>query len=178
MPGDDDDRPKRSWREIDAGRNKSAHHSGGARDKPDRMANSQAYRNYKTQLNKLFDGATELPDALKEKLQDSTMVAAAQEKKAASSALESALSPRKLRKAFKAYRAAYGFPDDPVLLNKLLESDDEDLLLETMEVIDRLFTAGELKVGSAMKARIKSAMILVDAPELQSFGNTLLNKVR
>ena len=178
MSGHDDDRPKKSWREIDAGRNKSAHHGGGHGSKPDRMANSQAYRSYKTQLNKLFDGGAELPDALKEKLQDSGMVEQAKAKKGATDKLLEAMSPRKLRKAFKAYRADYGFPEEPALLNKLLESDDEDLLIETMETVERLFDAGELKAGSALKARIKSAMILVDAPEVQNLGNSLLKKLR
>ena len=178
MSGHDDDRPKKSWSEIDAARNKSAHHGGGGGSKPDRMANSQAYRSYKTQLNKLFDGGAELPDALKEKLQDSGMVEAAKAKKAATEKVMEAMSPRKLRKAFKAYRAEYGFPEEPSMLNKLLESDDEDLLVEVMETVDRLFAADELKVGPALKARIKSAMILVDAPEVQTLGNALLKKLR
>ena len=93
-------------------------------------------------------------------------------------AKNSAPPMRKLRKAFKAYRAEYGFPEEPALLNKLLESDDEDLLIETMETVERLFDAGELKAGSALKARIKSAMILVDAPEVQNLGNSLLKKLR
>ena len=178
MSGHDDDRPKKSWREIDAGRNKSAQHGGGGGSKPDRMANSQAYRSYKTQLNKLFDGGAELPDALKEKLQDSGMVEAAKAKKAATEKVMEAMSPRKLRKAFKAYRAEYGFPEEPGMLNKLLESDDEDLLVEVMETVDRLIAADELKVGPALKARIKSAMILVDAPEVQTLGSELLKKLR
>ena len=178
MSGHDDDRPKKSWSEIDAARNKSAHHGSGAGSKPDRMANSQAYRSYKTQLNKLFDGGAELPDALKEKLQDSGMVEAAKAKKSATEKVLEAMSPRNLRKAFKAYRAEYGFPEDSAMLNKLLESDDEDLLVETMETVDRLVAEGELKAGSALKARIKSAMILVDAPEVQTLGNALLKKLR
>ena len=178
MSGHDDDRPKKSWREIDAGRNKSAHHGVGGGSKPDRMANSQAYRSYKTQLNKLFDGGAELPDALREKLQDSGMVEAAKAKKAATEKVLEAMSPRKLRKAFKAYRAEYGFPEESSMLNKLLESDDEDLLVETMETVDRLVAEGELKAGPALKARIKSAMILVDAPEVQTLGNALLKKLR
>ena len=178
MSGHDDDRPKKSWREIDSGRNKSAHRSGGGGSKPDRMANSQAYRSYKTQLNKLFDGGAELPDALKEKLQDSGLVEAAKAKKAATQAVLEAMSPRKLRKTFKEFRADYGFPEDAPFLNKLLESDDEDLLIETLETIERLVAAGELKAGSAMQARIKSAMIMVDAPEVQTLGNALLKKLR
>ena len=178
MSAHDDDRPKKSWREIDAGKNKSNHRTGGGGAKPDRMANSQAYRSYKTQLNKLFDGGAELPDALKEKLQDSGMVEAAKAKKAATQAVLDAMSPRKLRKTFKAYRAEYGFPEESGLLNKLLESDDEDLLIEIFEVIERLVGEGELKAGSAMKARIKSALILVDAPEVQNLGTALLKKLR
>jgi hypothetical protein len=178
MSAHDDDRPKKSWREIDAGKNKSNHRSGGGGTKPDRMANSQAYRSYKTQLNKLFDGGAELPDALKEKLQDSGMVEAAKAKKAATQIVLDAMSPRKLHKAFKAYRAEYGLPEEREMLNKLLESDDEDLLVEIFGAIERLVGEGELKAGSAMQARIKSALILVDAPEVQTLGTALLKKLR
>ena len=51
-----DDRPKKSWREIDAAREKSApRREPGAPDKSDRSA---AYRAYKSQLGKLFDSKT------------------------------------------------------------------------------------------------------------------------
>ncbi len=54
-----DDRPKKSWREIDAAREKSApRREPGAPDKSDRSA---AYRAYKSQLGKLFDSKANAP---------------------------------------------------------------------------------------------------------------------
>ena len=172
-----DDRPKKTFSELDKMRKEGR--QGGERDRgPGKLERTQAYKSYKTQLNKLFDGTGELPEALKSKLEDAGVAEAAKAKQEAAQKVLTALSPRKLRKAFKAYRAEYGFPEDEGLLNKLLESDDEDVLLEVMEAMDRLLSDGLFKAGPALKARIQSAQILVDDPSVKAAGDKLLAKIR
>ena len=68
-----DDRPKKSWRELDRMRDKSG--SGGSRRSRDdygrqRAQKSAAYSKYKSQLDQLFTpgGSAELPESLKAKL--------------------------------------------------------------------------------------------------------------
>lgn len=59
----DDDRPKRSWRDIDQARGRSAHRSDGRRNEP---RPSASYNRYKSKLDGLFSpGGTELPEHLK-----------------------------------------------------------------------------------------------------------------
>ena len=77
------------------------------------MANSQAYRSYKTQLNKLFDGGAELPDALKEKLQDSGMVEQAKAKKGATDKLLEAMSRANCARRLRHIALIMGFRRSP-----------------------------------------------------------------
>jgi hypothetical protein len=64
------------------------------------------------------------------------------------------------------------------MLNKLLESDDEDLLVEVLDTMDRLLSEGLFKGGPALKARIESAQILVDDPAVKKAGDQLIAKIR
>ena len=172
----DDDR-KKSFSERDKMR-QNKRHSGDEHRGSGKLERTQAYKNYKTQLNKLFDGSGELPEALKSKLQDAGVAEAAKAKQQATAKVLEAMSPRKLRKAFKAYRLEYGFPDDEPMLNKLLESDDEDLLVEVLETMTRLLGEGLFKGGPALKARIQAAQILVDDPAVRKAGDALIAKIR
>ena len=69
----------------------------------------------------------------------------------------------------------FGFPSDGDLLGRLLDTDDDELVLETMEHIESLHAEGELKRASALKARIKSALIALDDPEVHAKGKALLD---
>tara|TARA_B100001964_G_C13959599_1_gene477062 strand:- start:125 stop:655 length:531 start_codon:yes stop_codon:yes gene_type:complete len=173
----DDDRSKKSFSELDKMRQNNRH-GGDQQRGPGKLERTRAYKDYKTQLNKLFDGGGELPEALKSKLEDSGVAEAAKERQEAAEKVLEAMSPRKLRKAFKAYRAEHGFPDDERMLNKLLESDDEDLLVEVLDTMDRLLSEGLFKGGPALKARIESAQILVDDPAVKKAGDQLIAKIR
>jgi hypothetical protein len=175
----DDDKPKRSWREIDQMRDKSAHRredrpAGGVAQQ--RLERSQAYRAYKTQLNRLFDGGA-LPDALKSKLEDKGVGVEAKRKKELASAILSATSPSAQRAALAAYRVEAGFPDGEEVLAKLLDLDDEALVLETLAAIDQLHAQGGLKRASSLKARVKTAQMTLDSPRVTEAARALLAKL-
>lgn len=53
--GNDDERPKKSWREIDRAR-ESGQRREGTRERDERNDRSASYRAYKSQLDRLFDG--------------------------------------------------------------------------------------------------------------------------
>jgi hypothetical protein len=175
-----DDRPKKSWREIDSQRDKSTHRPGGAGggggQRPERLERSQAYRSYKTQLNKLFDGGA-LPEALKSKLEDSGVAADAKRKKELTQAVLSAGKPKDVRAALAELKAAFGFPEDEELLGKLLDLDDEAIALEAMGVIEKLRAAGQLKRGQSLKARIRTAQMTIDSAKVQQAARELLGKL-
>lgn len=176
---DDDDKPKRSWREIDQAREKSSHRregGGGGGGGGRRVENTQAYRAYKTQLNKLFDGGG-LPAALKEKLEDKGLGNESKQKKELTYAIVAAITPSAIKAALEAHRAARGFPDDEEALGKLLELDDVPVLLETLATLDRLQREGGLKRASSLKARIKTAQMTADSAKVNEAARALLARL-
>jgi len=177
---DDDDKPKRSWREIDQMRDHSSHRregGGGGGGKGGRgVEGTQAYRAYKTQLNKLFDGGG-LPDALKEKLEEKGVGTEAKQKKELTRAIVAATAPAAIKAALEAHRASFGFPDDEEALGKLLELDDVPVLLETLASLDRLHGEGGLRRASSLKARIKTAQMTADSAKVTDAAKVLLGKL-
>jgi len=175
---DDDDKPKKSWREIDQAREKSSHRreGGGGGGGGRGVENTQAYRAYKTQLNKLFDGGG-LPAALKEKLEEKGVGNESKQKKDLARAIVAATAPAAIKAALEAYRAAQGFPDDEEALGKLLELDDVPVLLETLATLERLHGEGGLKRASSLKARIKTAQMTADSAKVTEAAKALLARL-
>lgn len=174
-----DDKPKKSWREIDQGKDQSSHRkTGKSRPSSRRSENSQAYRSYKTQLNKLFDGGGAVPDALKEKLGELETPAGVKAEKAGRQAILDSMTPRKITKAYRAYREANDFPRDKDVIEKLLDLDDEDIILECFAVLSDMHAEGEIKRSSSLKMRIQTAQMTVDSPEVKSTGDKLLERLR
>src|SRR5262245_42712764 len=68
-PMADDEKPKRSWREIDKMRDGGRHRSSSDRER-ERVQNSSQYTRYKQGLDRLFKGG-ELPPELRAKLDPS-----------------------------------------------------------------------------------------------------------
>ena len=164
---------RKSWRDRDAAKDRSNHRDGPAGGNRPPKKESQAYRAYKSELNKIFEGGG-LPEHLKDQLGETELGKRSAAEKTAREALMAELKPRKFLKAFRAYRADFGFPTDNDLLGRLLDTDDDELVLETMETIERLHSEGALKRAAALKARIKSALIAIDEPEVHEKGKALL----
>ena len=178
-PRDDDgDRPKKSWKEIDQMRDGSSRGRGDkARPGESRRQNSSEYRSYKSQLNRLFDGGG-LPDALKEKLgDDDEFLEQAKARKAARDAILKARTAKDVHVALAAFREAHGFPEHEEVLAKLLDLEDEDVILETIQTIDRLLGEGQLSKASSLKARLKTVHMMIDEPEIQDAAKALLRKL-
>ncbi len=174
----DNDRPKKSWSEIDKARDKSAHRAEGAggSHSEERLQRSQAYRNYKTQLNKLFDGGA-LPEALKSKLDEAGVGADAKRKKAAEQAILAATKPSEVRAALEAHKGDHGFPDNEEVLGKLLDLEDAAVALEAITTIARLHAEGGLKRASSLRARLKTAQMTIDSAKVQQAARDLLAKL-
>lgn len=122
-----DDRPKKSWRELDAMRDKGG--SGGRRRDPtdrgrERASKTQAYSAYKSQLDKLFTpGGAQLPEHMRAALGPQSEESKAKAQRVA--ALKDSPGEASLRAIVDAGEA---LPDDPRLLMRLLDVRDEALL--------------------------------------------------
>jgi hypothetical protein len=137
-----DDRPKKSWKEIDAQRDRKS--GGGQRRDPEersrqKVEKTQAYSKYKANLDKLFTpGGNALPESLREKLGPTTPEAKA--KRGALDALKATPNEETLRAALE---AEVELPDDPRLLMTLLEVKDEALLVPVLRALLALVEGGK-----------------------------------
>lgn len=137
-----DDRPKRSWKEIDATRDRSSGQSPrrdpNAFDR-ERSSKTAAYGKYKSQLDKLFTpGGAELPEAMKAKL------GPASESSKQKAALQDALQKDPGATTLKAYLdAEFELPDDARLLMRMLDIDDTALLVPLLEKLIDIVEGGK-----------------------------------
>jgi hypothetical protein len=172
------DREKKSWREIDQQRDKSEHRRGGS-PKGERLprAESQSYRAYKSQLDKLFDGGG-VPDALKQRMEEAGI---GKDKKARAAAAKTIIGAAKQAdklEALNVYREAHGFPVEEEVLAVLLDLDDEpDVVREALETIEARLDEGQLKRAGSLKARIKTAKMTVDDDDVVEVAGRVLGKL-
>jgi hypothetical protein len=143
----DDDRPRLSWRERDAMRNRSTHvprddrPRGPAADARSKAATQQ----YLRQLDGLFSKAP--GGAEGEKL---------------AKALRDAHGTPGLADACRAYRDAIGLPQDAALLALFLDAGDPELVCSALEGFERARSAGELRASSGLRTQLR---LLVQDPE-------------
>jgi hypothetical protein len=173
------EREKKSWREIDQARDGSQHRKEprSAGGPAPRGENSQAYRSYKSQLNKLFDGGGALPEVLQKQLEEKGVAGDASRKRTLTDAIVNGGTPKDVVAALEAYRAEYGFPINEEALAKLLDLTDESILLEVIKTITMLKEGSRLKRANALKARLKTVEMTVDAPDVQALARDLARKL-
>ena len=169
----DDERPKKSWRDIDKGRDRS----GGAspRRDPDqhgraKVEKTAAYSKYKSQLDKLFvPGGAALPESMRDKLGPTSEASKAQ--RSALDALRQAPNAETLA-AVLAQNAP--LPDDPRLLLSLLEIKDEAMLMPVLRALEQAIEAGKkpnrmllLQKIDALKNRVSDDEIVAVASAIR-----------
>lgn len=175
---DPEERDKKSWREIDQQRDKSEHRrDDGPKRARQPKAESQAYRAYKSQLDKLFDGGG-VPDALKQRMDEAGIGKDKKARKAAAKAITDAVKPADRLSALNAYREAHGFPIEEDVLAVLLDLDDEpEVVREALETIEALLDGGRLKRAGSFKARVRTAKMTVDDDGVIEAAGRLLGKL-
>ncbi|MEE8408729.1 MAG: hypothetical protein V3T05_03910 [Myxococcota bacterium] len=177
---DPEEREKKSWREKDRQKDRSAHRREEPPDRAGRggaRRESQAYQSYKSQLNKLFDGGG-ASGALKEKMDAAGIGKEKKARKAASKAIVDAAKPAERVKALQAYRDEHGFPRQEDVLATLLDLDDEaEIVLEALETIETLLEEGGLKRAGSFKARVKTVKMTVDDDDVVDAADRLLKKL-
>ena len=141
MSRDDDDRPKKSWRERDAMRNRSRHVSsseprpgGPAADARTRAATQQ----YLKQLGGLFTTAK------------GGVEGARLEK-----ALRDAHGTPEHAAACRAYRDALGLPEDHGLLVLFLDARDPELVCAALDALRAAHAAGKLRATSGLRTQLR-----------------------
>ena len=176
MPHDDgyDDRPKKSWSEIDKARDGRRSSSGprpAEREKTDR---SGGYSRYKSAADAFFSGNL-LPDGLKEKVDPTGEGKARQDllKK-----VRDAEDFKTFAQLSKEYIDKYELPEDPYLLDRLLGHPNDEIVLRTLARLTALLAAAELKAPKSLPERLKSLELGSDNPEVQDLAKALAKSLK
>ncbi len=159
-----DDRPKKSWRELDKQRDKSG--GGGRRRDPEawnreRISKTAAYSKYKSNLDALFKpGGAELPESMRATLGPAT------EESKEKRELTEALKKDPSKKTLEAYlEKELPLPDDARLLMSLLDVRDEALLKPVLEKLLDIVEDGKKPNRMLLIQRLEALKNWADAPE-------------
>ena len=179
---DGESRPKRSWREIDKMRDKSSggRSSGAARStaQQDRLERSQAYRQYKANLDKFFSGTGSAPEGLKGLLDPTG------EKSARTKAIEeiqkaSAEDRRRWAELVKAFVETHELPEDPFLLTEFLGHPREAVAAKALGRLAGLVEEGRIKkVPASLDQQLRSLELTADDDEVKADARALREKLR
>ena len=137
-----DDRPRRSWREIDQMRDGTRGRADDVHSRPRGKAEQArlkaASQAYLKDAEKLFANSP-----------------GGAEGKRLANAMHDAHGTTGLADACREYCAALGTPKDPSLLSLLLDCDDRNLVLAGIETLQELQAAGGLEISSGTRSQLR-----------------------
>ncbi len=178
----DDDKPKKSWREIDRAKDGSAHRkpeSGGMNPFKQTRADS-ASKVYKSKLDSFFDGDGKAPAHVTEKLskiQDTSDTGKARAK--AIKAIKEAKTSSALDKAFGAFLKKWELPPDYDILSQALNCGDENYVTQSLDMLETMFAENRIpKHIQLLEQRLRKVKTLADDPDLQDRAAALMKSLR
>lgn len=168
-----DDRPKRSWSEIDKRRDgaRSSTSQPAAREK---LQKSPQYSRYKSAADKFFSGDL-MPEAIAERIDPTGQGKARRE---ALKKVNDADDFKTFATLAKEYVNDWGMPEDPYLLDRLLGHPNDGLVLKTLEEIHRRLDEGSFKAPKTLSQRLKSIELGSDEPDVQDAAKALAVRLR
>lgn len=173
-----DDRPKKSWRERDAAKDRSSHRRDDAPRPGTRAAqrSSAAQQQYRSALEKLFDGGGAGAGAgwskvLPEMPKDPTT----EGRQDLLRAVRTAAGRTQVEKAVAALLARFALPDDPDVLAQVLVHGDDALVRQALEKLDALLPLRTPAGKAVLETRLRT---LEEDPDRDSDVRTLAGQVR
>jgi hypothetical protein len=201
----DDDRPKKSWREIDSKRDRSQHR--GPSEKRDDSPfgggkkGEQRQKTYRSQLDRLFESGgigklvaeqeKQKQEELAQKMGMRPAPAAAPADKPAEPAtppadegrikklatVRDAIGPDAITKAVSGYLKAYPWPNDLDFLSAALEHRDEDIIREALTRLASALAAGKPRRAATLAGRLRTLEELGADDEIRQKASELRRKL-
>lgn len=162
----DDDRRKKSWRERDRQKDRSAHVESDRKSGPRKDRDKRSSAKYKRDLDKLFKSG-EVPERFKEMFEglepeEGTPEAA---RKEAIAEVRQAEGFRGFVKAVSEYRkVGWAWPDDEDLLIRMLDHPDERVVREVLEHAADQITRRSWDRVAPLKNRLSTVETMSDDP--------------
>jgi hypothetical protein len=176
----DDDRPKRSWREIDKMRDKAFSRTRSQDERAqERVERSPVYEQYKQKVSKMFSGG-DVPDLLREKLDPSGALKARDEQLKGIKKL--ATEDRKAwSEAVLEFVEKFDLPEDAYLLVEWLDHPKDPVVEKALSRLEELADAGALSGAKRPKSidqRLRSLEMMSGDPDLQQKAKALRERLR
>lgn len=156
---------KKSWREIDAGKDKSRHRD----ERPKKGGKERsAGADYKRDLEKLFSGGTDVPDRFKN-VADKLKPEEGSPEHAWNLAVDSLRSTEGFRDFVTAVtnfrKAGHKFPDDEELLTRMLDHPSESVLVAVVSHLIELNGRRKIKRSAPIKSRLPTVKMTCEDPK-------------
>ena len=182
MSRDYDDKPKRSWRDIDKKKDSSKHRQSGSKpmSQHKQARAASASKVYKSKLDAFFEGEGKAPAHVKEKMEGLTATSAEGKARAnALKAIKEANTSSAADKAVAAYLKKWELPPDFEVLSQVLTCADEDYVQDAMEIIDEIIKENRVpRRVQLLEQRLRRVKTLAEDPDLQDMADKLIKKLR
>ena len=180
----DDDRPRKSWREIDKARDGSAHRKD---QRPDasmltRKSSGRSLKSYRAALDRLFDSG-KIADLVEKKDPSEGKGKGKDRDDKVESRLKLLLKIRdagdrdEVTSTTDAYLKQFDLMDDMDVLPRLLEHRDPDIQLQAMTRIDELLETNRPKRTRAMVGQLKMIRDFADEQEMTELADKLIDRL-
>ena len=171
---DKDDRDRLSWSEIDKLRS-------GKKVREDRPSATRKEKRvtekYKKELNDLFDKGI-VPELVKEDMETLSKPQSGGQLRLLA-AIRDASGPAALRKAVKTYTKKHKeFPDDMEILYRVLECDNESVLLQAIRQIAKIADIEPLPSKRQLSLKLESIALMAEDGELIDEAEELRRKAK
>ncbi len=173
----DDDRPKKSWRDIDKMRDGSRHVSRREQAAQERLEKSPVYDQYKSQVDKLLSGET-LPEMLRERLDPTGQGKARDDllKK-----IRGTEDRKRWSELVTEFIGKHDLPEDAYLLASWLDHPKDAVVDKALAKLEQMAAAGMLtgaKLPKSLEQRLRSLELMGTDPDLQGRAKALREKLR
>ncbi len=163
----DDDKERKSWREIDQAKDRSKHRSERPETKGGKdLSTTHAYRAFKRKAEQVFSGQEALPEAWAKKLGPSKGPSL----KARQSALKTLMvtPTAELAAALQSFEAEHGFPRSEEALGRLLELKATADLVRVLDAIVEEAEAANVAHPGRLITRLQTLRLMHESPKMQA----------
>jgi len=173
----DEDRPKRSWRDIDRKKDQSSHVSSDL-TKKGRSRAKTATSSYKGMLDNFFEGG-KAPEHVRGQLEKIEGTKKGGRRQKMLKAVRDAIGSKEVEKAVDAWISKYeDFPPDLDFLLQVLLHQDEELVRDAISRIDEMIGGRMLKRKELLIERLRRIDSLSDEDETRLRAQALRRKLR
>lgn len=178
----DDDKPKRSWKDIDRQKDRSKHRkedlpSANSRRKARSESASKVYR---AKLDAFFEGSGKAPDHVKNKLSSlADSSEEAKERKAAVKAIKEATTSSASDKAVAFFLERWDLPPDFDVLVCILNCSEEEYVYKALDLLEEILESRRApRRTNLMEQRLRKIRTLSEDPDLQQKADGLIRMLR